>query len=251
MATTLTALWQKKEVPPRQVSNSPERLVSAESASGTMSGYNPYLAGRKEWDERYGDLISRAKHWRVAAFLSMAVALVAVGGLVMLSMRPGVTPIFFPVESSGRILPPIMADQYPVPLDSLKRAALNSWVSDLRTVTSDFVAQRRMIDRVYAMVGAGTPGQVQISDYYRLDPPSQRAQTQTVEVEIHSIFATTETTYIVEWTERTRALAGQVLKEERWKGAFALAINPPKDEQLIRVNPLGLYVTNVSWSKVL
>ncbi len=26
--------------------------------------HNPYLAARKEWDERYGDLISRARNWR-------------------------------------------------------------------------------------------------------------------------------------------------------------------------------------------
>ncbi|MBA3915655.1 MAG: conjugal transfer protein TrbF [Acidobacteriales bacterium] len=250
MATALTALWPKRKAPPQQASNPLDR-PSNSNASGAVSGYNPYLAGRKEWDERYGDLISRAKHWRVAAFLAMGVALAAVGGLIAVSMRSRVVPWIVAVDNLDRIVASGAAEQTSVADDRLKRAALNSWISDLRTVTSDFVAQRRMIDRVYAMVGAGTPGQVQISDYYRLDPPNQRAQTQTVEVEIHSIFSTTETTYLVEWTERTRALAGQVLKEERWKGAFALAINPPKDEQLIRVNPLGLYVTNVSWSKVL
>lgn len=249
MTTVLTALWHKKKAP--EAVNSPGKPESASTSTVSMSGYNPYLAGRKEWDERYGDLISRAKHWRVAAFLSTGVALAAVGGLIAVSLRSRVVPFIVAVDNLDRVVASGAAEQTSVADDRLKRAALNSWISDLRTVTSDFVAQRRMIDRVYAMVGAGTPGQVQISDYYRVDPPNQRAQTQTVEVEIHSIFSTTDTTYIVEWTERTRALAGQVLKEERWKGAFALAINPPKDEQLIRVNPLGLYVTNVSWSKVL
>jgi type IV secretory pathway TrbF-like protein len=32
---------------------------------------------RQEWDERYGDLISRAKNWRRIAFLSMSTTLVA------------------------------------------------------------------------------------------------------------------------------------------------------------------------------
>ena len=34
--------------------------------------YNPYLAARREWDERYGDQITRARNWRTMAFLSGA-----------------------------------------------------------------------------------------------------------------------------------------------------------------------------------
>ena len=40
--------------------------------------HNPYLAARKEWDERYGDLISRARNWRAAFFVAAAIALLAV-----------------------------------------------------------------------------------------------------------------------------------------------------------------------------
>jgi type IV secretory pathway TrbF-like protein len=42
-----------------------------------------------------------------------------------------------------------------------------------------------------------------------------------------------------------------VESEERWKGSFTIAVNPPSDERLMRINPLGIYVTNVSWSRVL
>src|SRR5215468_2741558 len=35
---------------------------------------NPYLAARKEWDERYGSLIKRAQNWRFAAMLALLVA---------------------------------------------------------------------------------------------------------------------------------------------------------------------------------
>ena len=37
------------------------------------TGSNPYLAARREWDERYGDLISRARNWRLAAFLALGI----------------------------------------------------------------------------------------------------------------------------------------------------------------------------------
>jgi type IV secretion system protein VirB5 len=31
--------------------------------------YNPYLAARREWDERYGHLITRERNWRLMALL--------------------------------------------------------------------------------------------------------------------------------------------------------------------------------------
>jgi hypothetical protein len=34
---------------------------------------SPYLAARREWDERYGSFITRAKNWRTAAFVNIFV----------------------------------------------------------------------------------------------------------------------------------------------------------------------------------
>src|SRR5579883_221726 len=44
-------------------------------APAAVTSHNPYLAARREWDERYGDLISRARNLRVVAFLCAATAL--------------------------------------------------------------------------------------------------------------------------------------------------------------------------------
>lgn len=212
---------------------------------------SPYLAARREWDERYGSLIARARNWRIAAVLALAVALVATSGLIVVSMRAKVVPYVVAIDDLGRVLAAGPADQASGVDDRLKRAALFQWVSDLRTVTTDGVAQRKAIDRVYAMIASGSPAQVEISDFYRSDPPHKRAQIKTVDVDVKAGFAASDKTYQVEWTETTRGLSGQVESEDRWKGSFTIAVSPPNDERLIRVNPLGIYVTNVSWSKVL
>ena len=72
------------------------------------------------------------------------------------------------VDNLGRVVASGTADQVSAADDRLKRAALVQWVSDWRTVTSDGVAQRKSIDRVYSMIGRGTPAQVQVSEYYRM-----------------------------------------------------------------------------------
>src|SRR6476646_7781627 len=73
--------------------------------------FNPYLAARREWDERYGDLITRARNWRVAAFLALGIALIETGGMVALAMRSKVVPFVVAVDNLGRVVASGTADQ--------------------------------------------------------------------------------------------------------------------------------------------
>ena len=56
------------EAVPRLVALDPPKIEAATEAAPRIpkpeTGLNPYLAARREWDERYGDLISRARNWR-------------------------------------------------------------------------------------------------------------------------------------------------------------------------------------------
>jgi type IV secretion system protein VirB5 len=212
---------------------------------------SPYLAARREWDERYGSLITRARNWRIAAVLALAVALVATCGLIALSAKAKVIPYVVAIDNLGRVLAAGPADQASRADDRLKRAALFQWVSDLRAVTTDGVAQRKEIDRVYSMIANGSPAQVEVGEYYRNDPPFDRAHKKSVDVEVKAVFPVSDHTYQVEWTEIVRGLSGQIESQDNWKGSVTIAISPPNDERLIRINPLGIYVTNVSWAKVL
>jgi type IV secretion system protein VirB5 len=213
--------------------------------------HNPYLAARKEWDERYGDLITRAKNWRAAAFLFGLIALASVAGMIVIAKQSRVVPYVVAVDNVGRVASAGLAEQGSLADDRLKRAAIYQWVSDWRLVTIDGIAQRKAIDRVYAMIGNGTPAQLVISEFYSKDPPHKRAQGETVDVDVKAVFATSDKTYEVEWTEITRTISGKLRSEERWKGSLTIAVSPPSEERLIRINPLGVYITNASWSKVL
>ena len=73
--------------------------------------YNPYLAARHEWDERYGDFVKRAKNWRTMALVSGFIALLATGGMVWLSVRSRVVPFVVLIDSLGRPLASGTAEQ--------------------------------------------------------------------------------------------------------------------------------------------
>jgi type IV secretion system protein VirB5 len=171
--------------------------------------------------------------------------------MIRLSTTSHIVPFVVAMDSLGRTVAAGPAEETSPSDDRLKRATLFNWVEDLRTVTTDGIAQRKAIDRVYAHIASGAQAQAFISDFYRADPPQKRAAAETVSVEVRSVLPTSERTFEVEWVETARDLYGAVKGQDHWKAALTIAVNPPTDERMARINPLGIYVTNASWGKVL
>ena len=48
----------------------------------------PYLEARREWDERYADLVLGKRNWQVAAGGLLGLSLILAGGIVWQQSRP-------------------------------------------------------------------------------------------------------------------------------------------------------------------
>ncbi len=225
----------------------PKEIVSARNDE---SSYNPYLAARREWDERYGDQITRARNWRTMAVLCALIALTLAGGLIWQSSRARVVPFIAVLDSFGRPIVTGLGDQTSTTDERLKKATVLQWVEELRSVTTDGIAQRKAIDRVYSHIANNSPAMVFISEFYRSNQPFERAQSETVSVDVRSVLPTSDRSFEVEWLETSRDLYGAVKSTDHWKGTFTVATNPPSDERLARINPLGLYVVSANWSRI-
>src|SRR5271165_1973494 len=94
--------------------------------------HSPYLSARKEWDERYGDLITRARNWRVLALVVGAIALVQAAGLIYVSSRAKVVPFVVAIDKLDRVLAAGPAQETGPTDERLTRAALSQWIGDLR-----------------------------------------------------------------------------------------------------------------------
>jgi type IV secretory pathway TrbF-like protein len=215
------------------------------------SSYNPYLAARHEWDERYGDQITRARNWRTIAILCALIAIVLSAGLIWQSSRSRVVPFIAVIDSFGRPVVSGLGDQTTTADERLRKATISEWVEQLRTVTTDGIAQRKAIDRVYSHLANGSPALAFVSDFYRTNQPFERAQNETVSVDVRSVLPTSDHSFEVEWIETSRDLYGTVKAADHWKGTFTIALTPPTEERIARVNPLGIYVVSANWSRVL
>jgi type IV secretory pathway TrbF-like protein len=210
-----------------------------------------YIAARHEWDERYGGLLTRARNWRIVAIITGITCLLAVAGLLWAASRSHVVPFVVMLDHLGRPVAAGLADETNANDDRIKKTTLFMWLEGARTVTADVYQQRKLIDNVYAHIASGTQAQTYVSEYYRDLNPLERAHTESVDVHVNDILATTDRTYEIDWTETIRDNFGAVKTSEHWKAALTFVINRPTDERLIRINPIGLYVVTVNWTKVL
>ena len=205
----------------------------------------PYLAARREWNERYGDYIARARNWRRAAFAALAVSGVLSVGTVWQASQSKVVPYVVEVDKLGDAVSVGRADRA-VPADArVVKAELAAWIVAVRSVSSDPVAEKASLARVYVLAAGNATSF--LNEYYRHHMPF--GQPRTVAVSVDTVLPVSESTYQVQWSEDARDTQGRSLGTTHWIASLTIAFDPPSDERGILANPFGLYVTGVSWTQ--
>lgn len=215
----------------------------------TETGDNPYLNGRREWNERYGDYIAAARSWRLACLGSLAIALVAVGGNVYMASQARIVPYVVEVNKLGQAIAVGPADQA-APADArVVTAQLARWIFNLRTVYADVAAQRALINEAYAGIARNSPARAATNEYFRGQDPFVRARTETVRAQIESVLPISAKVWRVEWEEEVTARNGENISKASWQADITVMINPPTNVEAILLNPMGVHVIEYSWTK--
>lgn len=215
------------------------------AAAADAASDSPYLSARREWNERYGDYIARARNWRWAAFGALAVALVLAVGVAWQAAQSKVVPYVVEVDKLGDAATVARADRA-APTDMrVIKAQLGAWIVDVRSVSSDPLAQKSALSRSYALTAATAT--ILLNDYYRQHSPF--GQPRTVAVSVDAVLPISKQTYQIQWSEDARDLQGRDLATTHWIASVTVAFDPPTDERGILSNPLGLYITGISWTQ--
>lgn len=223
------------------------------STAPTLEPDNPhsavYLAARREWNERYGSYIAQAHAWRLTAFASLGVAMIAVAGVVWIGAQNRIVPYVVQTDRLGDAIA-ISRANVAAPTDPrLIRAQLARWVADVRSVYIDVAAEKQVITEAYAMVDRNAAGAQALNDWFSRNDPFKRAQDNTVAVAVESVLPLSGTTWRVEWREDTRTRQGGLDSSQHWQATITISVNPPSDDATILVNPTGLYVESFDWSQ--
>ncbi|MDX0450629.1 conjugal transfer protein TrbF [Sinorhizobium medicae] len=209
---------------------------------------NPYLAARQEWTERYGSYVKAAAAWRVVGILSLALALVGFSYALYLSTQVRLVPYIVEVDRLGTSVAAGFPEQIEYADPRVVRATLGNFVTSFRSVTPDAVVQKQYIDRTYALLRTSDPSTQKINDWFRSNSPFEKARSSTVAIEVNNIVALSNQTYQIDWTEYERDRKGKETGTRRFRGIATVALTAPQDEATIRLNPIGLYVTDFDWT---
>jgi len=78
----------------------------------------------------------------------------------------------------------------------------------------------------------------------------EKLGTEAISVELIGIsFVAGSDSYQVRWKETVYGVDGVIKESYTMLGVFTIEIDPPKDEQTVLYNPLGIYIKHLQWSK--
>ena len=212
----------------------------------TPDPVTPYQRAQQAWDDRIGSARVQARNWRLMALGELAL----VGGLstalVWQSGNGSIVPWVVQVDRLGQA-------QAVEPAVAGYRASdpeiawhLARWIEQVRSVPADPIVLRQSWLRAYDYTT--DRGAAALNDYARINDPFARVGQSQVSVEVSSVIRASGDSFRIAWVER-RYEQGQQASVERWSAIVTLVLQPPRDAERLRKNPLGIFVHAINWSR--
>ena len=206
----------------------------------------PYQKAAQVWDDRIGSARVQAKNWRYMAFGALILSAGFAGALVIQSARGTVVPWVVQVDKLGQAqsIAPASADYRPT--DPQIAWHLARFIEQVRSIPADPIIVRQNWLRAYEWTtdrGAGA-----LNDYARANDPFTKVGKQQIAVDVSSVIRASPDSFRVAWTER-QFENGVLASTQRWTAILTIALQPPRDAERLKANPLGIYVNAINWSR--
>ena len=208
----------------------------------------PYQRAAQVWDDRIGSARVQARNWRFMAFGSLALSMGLSAALVWQSTNGSIVPWVVQVDRLGQAqaVAPATADYQPN--DPQIAFYLARFIEQVRSIPADAIIVRQNWLRAYDFTTQA--GALALSDYARANDPFAKVGKQQVAVEVSSVIRASPSSFRIAWIER-RYQDGALASTERWSAILTVVVQPPRDADTLRKNPLGIYVNAINWSKEL
>ncbi|MGA1809495.1 conjugal transfer protein TrbF [Sphingobium sp. WW5] len=221
---------------------------SAQRYGRTTPPETPYQRAGQLWDERIGSARVQARNWRLMAFGCLALTAGTSAGLVWQSLQSRVTPYVVEVDRLGEAHAVLAADVAYRPTDAQVAWHLSHFITNVRSVSLDPVLMRR--DWLEAYDFATKRGAQFLGEYARSASPFANVGTRTVSVQVTSVVRASDKSFQVKWTE-TAFERGSQAGSSRWTAILTTVTRPPASADVLRKNPLGIYIDAIDWSREL
>jgi len=215
---------------------------------------DPYIKARKEFDEITHNINASKLNWQRMAFVLSIALIVSISSNIFTIKKAHIIPYIVEVDNLGRAEAVSEAKEVPLNDERIVKAFVYQYIDMARSVITDPEALRKDLTQVYQESIKSVQSNF-LDDYYKDNNPFDYAQkTGTRHIELLVFLKEAENTYSVEWREIERNYDNQVLGESHYKALITVIQIPHTNEDQYRedpLNPFGLYVTSLSWSKLI
>lgn len=221
---------------------------SIERYGHTPEPVTPYQRAAQVWDERIGSARVQARNWRIMALGGLLLSAGLAGGLVWQSVQSRVTPYVVEVDRLGEARSVAPAVEAYRPTDPQIAWHLGRFIAHVRARSLDPVLMRENWLSAYDFA---TPrAALFLGEYARSADPFAEVGRRTVSVQVTSVVRASERSFQVKWTEQAYE-RGSLAGTSRWTAMLTVKLQPPRSADVLRKNPLGLYVDAIDWSREL
>jgi type IV secretion system protein VirB5 len=170
------------------------------------------------------------------------------GALVWQSMQSRVVPYVVEVDNLGQAQAITPAAKDYRPTDPQIAWFLSKFINDVRGRSLDPVLMRANWLSAYDF--ATERASLFLGEYARTANPFADVGRKTVSVQVTSVVRASDNSFRVGWTEQQYE-RGSLASTSRWTAMLTVKLQPPRSADVLRKNPLGLYVDAIDWSREL
>lgn len=214
----------------------------------------PFARAKQEWDLRIGTNVAQARNWRLA-FFSMAIfSSILAASLFSQVQSAKVIPVLVGIDrerGEPTVIGPASKSQYQIGALEIKYF-LSQFIRFVRSIPLDPVIVKQNWLRAYSYLRRDAAGLLNEMTNSETESPLKKIGKVVVSIQPISVVQVPETnSYQVRWRETAYSSGGQKLDEYTMLGTFLVEIEPPKDEQTLQENPLGLFIRSFQWNREL
>jgi type IV secretory pathway TrbF-like protein len=229
-------------------------LAHPTSFKPTMAAETPFRQAQQAWDYRLGTASAQARNWRLAFFSLSALTTLLGVSLALVISQQRIVPILVGLDKqTGEatvVGPPEQQSRQPGPLEV--KYFLAQFIRFVRTVSLDQVVIKQNWLKAYSFLRPEAAGLLNEITQKDVNSPLSKIGKVLVTVQPLSILQIPETSsYQLRWRETVYATHGTKLEEYTMLATFILEMDPPKDEQTLQENPLGIFIRSFQWNREL
>jgi type IV secretion system protein VirB5 len=202
----------------------------------------------------FSDLARGKRNWQLVTFGVTGALVVLAMTTFRLATASHVVPYVIQVDRFGQVLTVGTAEQMTAPDQRLIASQLAQFLRAVRTVlpASAAAAQAEMLRRAYAFASPEAAGFLNEHFANAYNDPRVLGWRVSRQVDITAVLRVPSSdVWRLRWAETERAIKGdEPVRNTAWEGYVTVRLTPPRSAETVQENPLGIYVTSISWTQL-